>query len=55
MLDMRRKASGSGLLNSLVGDTRGAIAVCVVLIAPVMLGIGALTLDIGRLRIPEFR
>jgi Flp pilus assembly protein TadG len=36
-------------LRSLVRDVKGAIAIYIALIAPVLIGIGALTLDLGRL------
>ncbi len=48
MSDIRRKISGSGFIRSLIGDNHGAIAVYIAIITPVMIGIGALTLDIGR-------
>ena len=49
MSEIRRKISESGLIKSLIRDNRGAIAVYIAIITPVMIGIGALTLDIGRL------
>ncbi len=36
-------------LRSLVQDVRGAVAVYVAIVAPILLGIGALTIDLGRL------
>jgi Flp pilus assembly protein TadG len=41
--------SGLTWLRSLVRDTKGAIAIYMALITPVLIGIGALTLDLGRL------
>ncbi|MCH6578081.1 MAG: hypothetical protein IH807_09650 [Proteobacteria bacterium] len=49
MSDIRRKISGSGFIKSLIRDNHGAIAVYIAIITPVMIGIGAMTLDIGRL------
>ena len=49
MLDIRRKISESGLIKSLIRDRRGSIAVYIAIITPVMIGIGAMTLDLGRL------
>ena len=49
MSDIRSKISGSGFIRSLIGDNHGAIAVYIAIITPVMIGIGAMTLDIGRL------
>ena len=43
----RRKISGSGFIKSLIRDNHGAVVVYIAIIAPVMLGVGALTLDIG--------
>ncbi|MCH8098177.1 MAG: Tad domain-containing protein [Proteobacteria bacterium] len=48
MSDIRRKISGSGSIGSLIRDRRGAVAVYIAIITPVMIGIGALTLDLGR-------
>ncbi|MCH7544163.1 MAG: hypothetical protein IIB65_11060, partial [Proteobacteria bacterium] len=48
MSDIRRKISGSGFIGSLIRDRRGAVAVYIAIITPVMIGIGALTLDLGR-------
>ncbi|MCH8139424.1 MAG: Tad domain-containing protein, partial [Proteobacteria bacterium] len=48
MSDIRRKISGAGFIRSLIGDNHGAIAVYIAIITPVMIGIGAMTLDIGR-------
>jgi Flp pilus assembly protein TadG len=49
MSDIRRKISGLGFIGSLMRDNRGAIAVYIAIITPVMIGVGAMTLDIGRL------
>ena len=49
MSDIRRKISVSGLIGSLIRDNRGAIAVYIAIITPVMIGVGAMTLDLGRL------
>ena len=48
MSDIGRKISGSGFIGSLIRDRRGAVAVYIAIITPVMIGIGALTLDLGR-------
>ncbi|MCH9051888.1 MAG: hypothetical protein IIA72_12515 [Proteobacteria bacterium] len=48
MSDIRRKISESGFIGSLIRDRRGAVAVYIAIITPVMIGIGALTLDLGR-------
>ena len=49
MRDARRIMTGRTWLRSLVQDTRGAVAIYIALVAPMLLGIGALTLDLGRL------
>ncbi len=49
MTDSRPKKSGPTSLRSLVRDVKGAIALYLALIAPVLIGVGALTLDLGRL------
>ena len=49
MLDIRRKISESGFIGSLIRDGRGAVAVYIAIITPVMIGVGAMTLDLGRL------
>ena len=49
MSDIRRKISGSGSIKSLIRDRRGAVAVYIAIITPVMIGVGAMTLDLGRL------
>ena len=49
MTDSQPKKSGSTSFRSLVRDVKGAIAIYVALIVPVLIGIGALTLDLGRL------
>ncbi len=49
MLQISRKISGSGFIRSLIRDNRGAVAIYIAIITPVMIGVGALTLDIGRL------
>jgi len=49
MTDSRPKMSGLSWLRSLVRDVKGAIVIYIALIAPVLIGVGALTLDLGRL------
>ena len=49
MRDARRIMTGRGWPRSLAQDTSGAVAIYIALVAPILLGIGALTLDIGRL------
>ncbi len=47
--DVRRNKTALGFLESLARDTGGAVAIYIAIMAPVMLGIGALSLDLGRL------
>ncbi len=49
MREARRIMTGRGWLRSLVQDTRGAVAIYIAIVAPMLLGIGALTMDLGRL------
>ena len=49
MRDARRIMTGRRWLRSLVQDTRGAVAIYIAIVAPMLLGIGALTIDLGRL------
>ena len=49
MTDSRPNMSGPTGLRSLVRDVEGAIVIYIALIAPVLIGVGALTLDLGRL------
>ena len=49
MRDARRIMTGRGWRRSLVQDTRGAVAIYIAIVAPMLLGIGALTMDLGRL------
>ena len=49
MSDIRRKISESGFIRSLIRDNHGAVAIYIAIITPVMIGVGAMTLDIGRL------
>ena len=49
MRDARRIMTGRGWPRSLVQDTRGAVAIYIAIVAPMLLGIGALTIDLGRL------
>ena len=48
MRDARRIMTGRGWPRSLVQDTPGAVVVTIAIVAPVLLGIGALTMDLGR-------
>ena len=49
MSDIRRKIGEPGLIKSLIRNNHGAIAVYLAIFMPVMIGIGAMSLDIGRL------
>ena len=49
MMISRPVVRGLGLWRSLVRDIRGAVAIYIAFVAPVLLGVGALTLDLGRL------
>ncbi|MCH9053398.1 MAG: hypothetical protein IIA72_20460 [Proteobacteria bacterium] len=47
--DVRRNETALHILKSLARDTGGAVAIYIAIMAPVMLGIGALSVDLGRL------
>ncbi len=47
--DGRRNETALNVLKSLVRDTSGAVAIYIAIVAPVLLGVGALTMDLGRL------
>ncbi len=47
--DGRRNATALNFLKFLARDTKGAVAVVMAALVPMMLGIGALTMDLGRL------
>ena len=49
MGDSQTNENKGGSRKSLIRDARGAVAVYVAIVAPVLFGVGALTLDIGRL------
>ncbi len=49
MWDIRRKISGSGFIRSLIRNNHGAVAIYIAIFTPVMIGVGAMTVDIGRL------
>ncbi len=49
MWNNRKRAKAPESLRSLARHVRGTVAVYVAICAPVLLGIGALTLDLGRL------
>ncbi len=49
MWNNRKRAKAAESLRSLARHVRGTVAVYVAICAPVLLGIGALTLDLGRL------
>ncbi len=47
--DGRRNETALNVLKSLARDTSGAVAIYIAIVAPVMLGVGALSIDLGRL------
>ena len=49
MGDSQASEKKGGSAKSLIRDARGAVAVYVAIVAPVLFGVGALTLDVGRL------
>ena len=49
MGDSQTSEKKGGSRKSLIRDARGAVAVYVAIVAPVLFGVGALTLDVGRL------
>ena len=49
MGDSQASEKKGGSRKSLIRDARGAVAVYVAIVAPVLFGVGALTLDVGRL------
>ena len=49
MTNSRPNVTGLTWLRSLIRDVEGAIVIYIALIAPVLIGVGALTLDLGRL------
>jgi Flp pilus assembly protein TadG len=47
--DVRRNKTVVEFLRSLARDSGGAVAIYIAIVAPVMLGVGALSMDLGRL------
>ena len=47
--DGRRNETALNVLKSLARDTSGAVAIYIAIVSPVLLGVGALTIDLGRL------
>ncbi len=49
MCNTRKRVKAAESLRSLARHVRGSVAVYVAIVAPILLGIGALTIDLGRL------